>query len=47
MNYQVVFDYAVHFLQSAVGFLSGPFGVLFLGVGVMLIIVAFFNDLRG
>lgn len=46
MNLEVVFDYSMHFLQTVVSFISGPVGVLFLGVAVLLIIVYFFNDLR-
>ena len=46
MNIEIVKDYALHFLQSAVDFLSGTWGVVILGVAVCLFVVYLFEDLR-
>lgn len=46
MNLDAIVEYAGNFLQSAVDFISGPLGVVVLGVGICPVIVYFFEDLR-
>ena len=46
MNYAELFEYAKHFLSCCVEFLRQPHGIVILGVGITLLVVHFFEDLR-